>query len=175
MYRVVVAFVIQEGKVLFKCSRPAAGPRAHFVLAALLPEHHLPHVLHGDVVVVPLRLAVARAVVQQHGLVALVAETQFAHCQLQLPQRAGLRPAGSFSPSGRVLPQALALPSLPVQQGFDHMLKLALREALEHRGNWQRQDKAAEALSTGDDEGITWFLGNFRQCEIPTKQIVLRL
>lgn len=134
LYRVIATLVVQEGKVLFERGGSAAGPFADFVLAALLPEARPHHVLHGDVVVVPVGRALAAAVAQQHRLVALVAETQFAHCQLQLPQRAGLRPAGSFSPSGLVLAQAPAPPPLPVEQGSDHVLKLALREALEHHG-----------------------------------------
>ena len=138
----IATLIVQEGKVLLESDGPAAGPVAHLVLAALLPEARLRHVLHGDVVVVPVRRAFAAAVAQQHRLVALVAETQFAHGQLQLPDGAGLRPPGSFSPSGLVVTQASALPSLPVEQGADNLLELALREALEHHGNWQRGDKS---------------------------------
>lgn len=132
----IAALVVQEGKFLFESGGSAAGPVANFVPAVLLPEACPHHVLHGDVVVVPVGGAFAAAVAQQHRLVALIAETQFTHGQLQLPQRAGLRPPGSFSPSGLVLTQAPALPSLPVEQGPDYMLKLTLCEALEHHGNW---------------------------------------
>lgn len=131
----IAALVVQEGKVLFECSGPAAGPVADLVLAAFLHEARPYHVLHGDVVVVPVGRAFAAAVAQQHRLVAVIAETQFTHGELQLPQGAGLRPPGSFSPSGLLLAQAAALPSLPVKQRPDHMLKLALCEALEHHGN----------------------------------------
>lgn len=130
----IATVVVQEGEVLFEGGRPAAGPVADLVLAAPLLEARLHHVLHGDVVVVPVGRALAAAVAQQHRLVAVIAETQFAHGQLQLPQGAGLGPPGSFSPSGLLLTQAPALPPLPVEQGPDHMLKLALREALEHHG-----------------------------------------
>lgn len=135
LYRVVAVLVVQEGKVLFEGGRSAAGPIADLVLAFLLLEDHPHHVLRGDVVVLPVGRAFAAAVVQLHRLVALKAETQFTHSQLQLPHGARLRPPGSFSPSGQLLIQPPALPSLPVQQSPDHMLKLALREALEHHGN----------------------------------------
>lgn len=135
LYRVIATLVVQEGKVLFECSRPAAGSVADLVLAALLPEACPHHVLHGDVVVVPVRRAFAAAVAQQHRLIAVIAKTQFTYGQLQLPQGAGLRPPGSFSPTGLLLIQAPSPPLLLVEQGPDHMLKLALREALEHHGN----------------------------------------
>lgn len=131
----IATLVVQEGKVLFESGRPAAGPVADLVLAALLPEARPHHVLHGDVVVVPVGHAFAAAVAQQHRLIAIIAETQFTHSQLQLPQGAGLRPPRSFSPTGLLLIQAPAPPPLPVEQGTDHMLKLALCEALEHHGN----------------------------------------
>lgn len=130
----IAALVVQKGKVLLKSNGPAAGPIADLVLAALLPEARPHHVLHSDVIVVPVGRAFATAVAQQHRLVALIAETQFTHGELQLPHRARFRPPGSFSPSGLVLTQASALPSFPVEQGPDHMLKLALCEALEHHG-----------------------------------------
>lgn len=131
----IAALVVQEGNVLFERGGPAAGPIANLVLAALLREASPHHVLHGDVVVVPLGRAFAAAVAQQHRLVALIAKTQFTHGQLQLPQGAGLRLPGSFSPSGMLVTQASVLPSLPVKQGPDHMLELALCEALKHHGN----------------------------------------
>lgn len=135
LYRVIAALVVQEGKFLFVRRRPAAGPVADLVLAALLPEARPRHVLHGDVIVLSVGRAFAAAVAQQDGLVAVVAQTQFAHCQLQLPQRAGLWPPGPFSPPGLRLTRTVALPFFPVEQGPDHMLKLALRKALEHHGN----------------------------------------
>lgn len=135
LYRVITALVVQEGKFLFVRRRSAAGPVADLILAALLPEPRPRHVLHGDVIVLPMGRAFAAAVAQQNGLVAVVAEAQFAHCQLQLPQRAGLWPPGPFSPPGLRLARTVALPSFPVEQGPDHMLKLALRKALEHHGN----------------------------------------
>lgn len=130
----IATVVVQKGKVLFESSRSAAGPVDNFVLAAFLLEARPHHVLHCDVVVMPVGCAFTTAVTQQHCLIALITETQFAHCQLQLPQSAGLLSAGSFSPSGLFLSQASALPLLLVEQGSDHMLKLALREALEHHG-----------------------------------------
>ena len=141
LYRVIATPVVQEGKVLLERGRPAAWSVTDLVLTAFLPEARPHHVLHGDVVVVPVGCALAAAVTQQHRLVAVVAESQFANGQLQLPQGAGLRPAGSFSPSGLLVSQATALPPLPVKQGADHLLELALRETLEHRGNWQKGDK----------------------------------
>lgn len=141
LYRVIATPVVQEGKVLLERGRPAAWSVTDLVLTAFLPEARPHHVLHGDVVVVPVGCALAAAVTQQHRLVAVVAESQFANGQLQLPQGAGLRPAGSFSPSGLLVSQATALPPLPVKQGADHLLELALRETLEHCGNWQKGDK----------------------------------
>lgn len=135
LHRVVAAIVVQEGEVFFERGGPAAGPVADLVLAALLGETRLHHVLHGDVVVVPLRRALAAAVAQHDGLVALVAQTQFAHRQLQLPQGTGPGPPRSFSPAGLLPTRAPALPPLPVEQRPDHVLELAFREALEHGGN----------------------------------------
>lgn len=136
----IAAFVVQEGEVLFESDRPAAGSVADFVLAALHSENFPRHVLHGDVIVLPVRHAFAAAVAQQHRLVAVVAKSQFAHSQLQLPYGAGLRPAGSFSPSSQVITQEPALSPLPVKQGSHHMLKLAFREALEHLRNYQEEE-----------------------------------
>lgn len=130
LHRVVAAVVVQEGEVFFERRGPTAWAVADLVPAALLGETALHHVLHGDVVVVPLRRALAAAVAQHDGLVALVAQTEFAHRQLQLPQGARPGPPGSFSPTG-----LLPLPPLPVQQRPDHVLQLALREALEHGGD----------------------------------------
>lgn len=132
LYRVIAAFVVQEGKVLFESYWPAAGSIADSVLAALHSEDFPSHVLHGDVIVLPVRHAFAAAIAQQHCLIAVIAQTQFAYGQLQLPYGAGLRPAGPFSPSSQVVTQEPALSPLPVKQGSDHMLKLALCEALEH-------------------------------------------
>lgn len=130
----VAAVVVQEGKILFEGGGPATGAVAHLVPAALPPEAAPRHVLHGDVVVVPVGRALAAAVAQKHRLVAVVAQAQFADRQLQLPHRAGLGSAGSLSPSGLALAVVPALPSLPVQQSAYDMLQLALREALEYRG-----------------------------------------
>lgn len=143
LYSVIAALIVQEGKVFFKRSRSAAGPVADLILASLLLETCPHHVLHGDVIVVPMGHAFTTAVAQQHCLVTLVAEAKFTHSQLQLPQRAGLWPPGSFSPSALVVTQALAPSPLFVQQGLDHMLKLTLREALEHHGNWQTGHKSS--------------------------------
>lgn len=99
----MLVLVIHEGKVMFEGRRPAAGPVAHSVLAALLPEPCSHHVLHGDVIVVSMRGAFTAAVTQKYGFVALVAQTQFTHGELQLPDGAGLRPPSSFSPSGLAL------------------------------------------------------------------------
>lgn len=131
----IAALVVQEGNVLLVSGGPATRAAVHLVLAALLPETRLPHVLHGDVVVAPVARALAAAVAEQHRLVALVAEAQLAHGHLQLPQGAGFGPPGSFSPARLVLIQAPALLPLPVQQGLNHMLQLALCEALEHHGD----------------------------------------
>lgn len=131
----ILALVVQEGKFLFIGRRPAAGPVADLILPALLPEPRPRHVLHGDVIVLPMGRALAAAVAQQNSLVAVVAEAQLAHRQLQLPQRAGLGPPGPFSPPGLRLTRTVALPFFPVEQGPDHMLKLALRKALEHHGD----------------------------------------
>lgn len=134
--RVIATVVVQEGKVLLERRRPAAGPVTDLVRAALLLEARPPHVVHGDVVVVPLCRALAAAVAQQYRLVALVAETQFAHGQLQLPDGAEPGRPGSSSPTGLIPTQTPAPPPpLPVQQGPDHVLELALCEALEHHGN----------------------------------------
>lgn len=130
LHRVVAAVVVQEGEVFLEGRGPTARPVADLVLAALLGETAQHHVLHGDVIVVPLRRALAAAVAQHDGLVALVAQTQLAHRQLQLPQGTRPGPAGSFSPAG-----LLPLPPLPVQQRPDHVLQLAFREALEHAGD----------------------------------------
>lgn len=142
LYRVIATLVVQEGKFLFESCGPAAGPLAHPVFATLLPEARPHHVLHGDVIALLMLCALAAAVAQQHRLVTVIAEAQFAHGQLQLPQRAELRLPGSFSPPGLLLTLTPTPPLLPVKQGPDHMLKLALREALEHDGNWQRGDKS---------------------------------
>lgn len=135
LYRVITALVVQERKFLFVRRRPAAGPVADLILAALFLEPRPRHVLHGDVIVLPVGRAFAAAVAQQNSLVAVVSEAQFANCQLQLPQRARLWPPGPFSPPRLRLTRTLTRPSFPVEQSPDHMLKLALREALEHHGN----------------------------------------
>lgn len=147
--------VVLEGKLFFISDGPAAGPVADLVLAALLFEACPHHVIHGEVVVLPVFQAFPAAVAQQQRLVAVIAETQFTYGQLQLPQRAGLGPPRSFSPSRLVLSQEPALPPLPVQQGADHMSKFALREALEHRRNYQRGGKSY--VTTQVVEGLSDF------------------
>lgn len=140
---VVAAPVVQEGERLLEGRRPAARPAAHLVPAAVL-EGRLDHVPHGEVVVLPVGRAPAAAVLQNHLLVALVAQAQLAHLQDQLPQVAGPGLPGSLSPGGlAVVEGGLAPPSLPVQQISNHVLELALREALEHHGNWKRTQTPA--------------------------------
>lgn len=90
--------------------------------------------LHGDVIVASVTRAFAAAVAQQHGLIALVAETQFTDRQLEFPDGAGFRPSCPLSPSSLAV-QSMTLLSFPVQQSAHHMLELALSETLEHQCN----------------------------------------
>lgn len=131
----IAAIVVQEGKFLFECGWPAAGPVADLVVKALPLEDGPLYVFHANVVIVPVSCARAAAVVQQQCLIAVVTETQLTHSQLHLTQGAEVLPPGSLSPPGLVSTQAPAPPLLPVEQRPDHMLKLALCEALEHGGN----------------------------------------
>lgn len=136
----VAAPVVQEGERLLEGRWPAARPAAHLVPAPVV-EGRLDHVPHGEVVVLPVGRAPPAAVLQNHLLVALVAQAQLAHLQDQLPQVAGPGLTGPFSPGGLVVVEGGLAPSpLPVQQISDHVLELALREALEHHGNWKRTE-----------------------------------
>lgn len=129
----ILEVVAQKAQVHIIFSGSAAGS-TNFVPETPLFEACPNHVLHGHVVILPGGGAFTSTVVHLNCLPALIAETQLTHFQVQCLQRALFRPVGSFSPSGLLLANRLAFRSLPVKQRLNHVLKLALCEALEHHG-----------------------------------------
>lgn len=101
----------EEGNAL-ECGRAAAGHTADFLPATFLLRVLPKYLAHGKVIVLPVGVTFAAAVLQYYCLIALVAKIQLSHSQLQPPQRTGLRFVGSFSPSGLVVHKGLVPLSL---------------------------------------------------------------